>query len=80
MGHMTLNRILTLTELYKQSIDVVSQLADVGIYKGGSSFLFAKLIKIFESESNVLCHGLIGLRTAQWGERPKVDIYRWLLG
>ena len=57
MGHMTLNRILTLTELYKQSIDVAGHLADVGIYKGGSSLLFAKLIKIFESESNVLCHG-----------------------
>lgn len=57
MGHMTLNRILTLTELYKDSLNVAGHLADVGVYKGGSSFLFAKLIKIFEPESHVLCHG-----------------------
>ncbi len=57
MGHMSLNRILTLSELYKLSLPIGGHVADVGVYKGGSSFLFAKLIKIFESESLTLCHG-----------------------
>ncbi|MDG2354702.1 MAG: TylF/MycF/NovP-related O-methyltransferase [Paracoccaceae bacterium] len=57
IGHMSLNRILTLSELYKQSLKIGGHIADVGVYKGGSAFLFAKLIKIFESESLTLCHG-----------------------
>ena len=57
IGHMSLNRILALYELYQLSAQIAGHIADVGVYKGGSSFLFAKLIKIFESESCTLCHG-----------------------
>ncbi len=56
-GHMTLNRCFTLYELYKQVLGIAGHVADVGVYKGGSSLLFAKLIKIFESEALTLCHG-----------------------
>lgn len=57
VGHMTLNRIFTHHELYKKCLGIAGHVADVGVYKGGSAFLFAKLIKIFESEALTLCHG-----------------------
>lgn len=57
VGHMALNRVLTIYELYKMTLGLSGHIADVGVYKGASSLLFAKLIKIFESESLTLCHG-----------------------
>ena len=57
VGHMALNRVLTIYELYKMSLGLAGHIADVGVYRGASSLLFAKLIKIFESESLTLCHG-----------------------
>ena len=57
MGHMSLNRLLTLNSLYQNVLCLAGHIADVGVYKGGSSLLFAKLIKIYESESLTLCHG-----------------------
>ena len=57
IGHMTLNRMLSLVELYKMSAGIAGHLADVGVYKGFSSFLFAKLLRIYESEALTLCHG-----------------------
>ncbi len=69
IGHMSLNRILTLYELYKLTSNLAGHIADVGIYKGGSSFLFAKLIKIFESESHTLCHGFDWFKGQLVGEK-----------
>ena len=57
VGHMSLNRVLTIYELYKKTLGLAGHVADVGVYKGASSLLFAKLIKIFEPESLTLCHG-----------------------
>ncbi len=57
VGHMSLNRVLTIYELYKKTLGLAGHIADVGVYKGASSLLFTKLIKIFESESLTLCHG-----------------------
>lgn len=57
VGHMSLNRVLTIYELYKKTLGTAGHIADVGVYKGASSLLFAKLIKIFESESLTMCHG-----------------------
>ena len=56
-GLMSLNRIFTIYELYKKTLGLAVHVADVGVYKGASSLLFAKLIKIFEPESLTLCHG-----------------------
>lgn len=56
-GHMSLNRVLTIYELYKKTLGLAGHIADVGVYQGASSLLFAKLIKIFESEALTLCHG-----------------------
>lgn len=57
VGHMSLNRVLTIYELYKKTLGLAGHIADVGVYKGASALLFAKLIKIFEPESLTLCHG-----------------------
>ena len=57
VGHMTLHRILTLYELYKQTAEIAGHIAEVGVFKGAISLLFAKLVSIFESESLTLVHG-----------------------
>lgn len=56
-GHMALHRIITLYEYYKMVNNVAGHIAEVGVYKGAGSLLFAKLIKIFENESLTQVHG-----------------------
>jgi len=48
---------LALYESYKATLGLSGHIADVGIFKGGSSFLFAKLMKIFEPNSLSQVHG-----------------------
>ncbi|MCU7835991.1 MAG: class I SAM-dependent methyltransferase [gamma proteobacterium symbiont of Taylorina sp.] len=57
VGHMSLNRVLTLYELYKMTKDVAGHIAEIGVYKGAGTILFAKLVRIFESESLTQIHG-----------------------
>jgi len=57
IGHMSLSRVLGLYELYKKTLGISGHIGEIGIYKGASFFLFAKLIKIFESESLTQVHG-----------------------
>ncbi len=56
-GHMTLARVFALQDLYRQTLGVAGHIADVGVYKGASFFLLAKLVKIFEPESLTQVHG-----------------------
>jgi hypothetical protein len=69
VGHMSLNRVLTIYELYKKTLGLAGHIADVGVYKGASSLLFAKLIKIFEAESLTLCHGFDWFEGSKIGEK-----------
>ena len=57
IGHMSLSRVLGLYELYKKTLGVSGHIGEIGIYKGASFFLFAKLVKIFEAESLTQVHG-----------------------
>jgi hypothetical protein len=57
IGHMSLSRVLGLYELYKKSLGISGHIGEIGIYKGASFFLFAKLIRIFETESLTQVHG-----------------------
>tara|TARA_R110000868_G_scaffold39435_2_gene137386 strand:- start:1126 stop:1845 length:720 start_codon:yes stop_codon:yes gene_type:complete len=57
VGHMSLNRMFTLYELYKLSKNVAGHIAEVGVYKGAGTLLFAKLVQIFESEALTQVHG-----------------------
>ncbi len=68
IGHMSLNRLLTIYELYKKTLGMAGHIADVGVYKGASSLLFAKLIKNFESEALTLCHGFDWFQGTHIGE------------
>lgn len=56
-GHMTLNRYLTLYEIYKQVSGIAGHIAEIGVFKGGSTLLFAKLVQLFEPESLTQVHG-----------------------
>ncbi|WP_286233234.1 class I SAM-dependent methyltransferase [Thalassotalea sediminis] len=74
VGHMSLHRMITIYELYKQTLGLAGHIADVGVYKGASSLLFAKLIKIFESESLTLCHGFDWFEGMQLNEKDSALI------
>jgi predicted O-methyltransferase YrrM len=56
-GHMSLNRVFTLYELYKMVQNVAGHIAEVGVYKGAGTILFAKLVHIYESEALTQVHG-----------------------
>tara|TARA_Y100000294_G_C8548943_1_gene334436 strand:+ start:186 stop:914 length:729 start_codon:yes stop_codon:yes gene_type:complete len=57
VGHMALNRVFTLYEYYKMATGVAGHIAELGVYKGSGSLLFAKLVQIHESESLTQVHG-----------------------
>jgi hypothetical protein len=57
VGDMTLSRVLALYESYKSTLGVSGHIADVGMFKGASSLLFAKLVQIFEPNSLTQVHG-----------------------
>ena len=57
VGEMTLSRVLALYEAYKLCSGINGHIADVGMFRGASSFLFAKLVKTFEPNSLVQVHG-----------------------
>ena len=69
VGHMSLNRVLTLYELYKKVQNVAGHIAEVGVYKGAGTILFAKLVQIFENEALTQVHGFDWFEgTGQVGE------------
>ncbi len=57
VGDMTLSRMLCLYEAYKLTLGISGHIADVGMFKGASSFFFSKLANIFEPNSLVQVHG-----------------------
>ena len=57
VGSMTLSRYFSMYESYKSTLGLSGHIADVGIFKGGSSFLFTKLMNIFEPNSLSQVHG-----------------------
>lgn len=56
-GDLTLNRYLTLYELYKETSGIPGHIAEVGVFKGAGSILFGKLINLFERDSLTMVHG-----------------------
>lgn len=69
VGHMTLSRFLTIYEFYKMARGIAGHIADVGVYKGASSFMFAKLIAVHEPEAMTLCHGFDWFQGSAPGEK-----------
>jgi hypothetical protein len=68
---MTLARFLSLYEAYKMTLHVAGHIAEVGIYKGTVSLLFAKLTKIFEPLSLTLVHGFDWFKGAKVTKEEK---------
>jgi hypothetical protein len=68
VGQMTLWRALTLYELYKKTLGIAGHIADVGVYKGASTLLFAKLVQIFEPEALTMVHGFDWFKGTQVSE------------
>lgn len=57
VGTLTLNRYLTLYELYKKTLGISGHIAEIGVFKGAGSILFGKLIQMFEPDSLTMVHG-----------------------
>lgn len=57
VGHMTLARFLALYEAYKATLGLAGHIAEVGVFRGASTMLFAKLVEIFEPNSLTQVHG-----------------------
>lgn len=56
-GHLTLARYLSFYDFYRKTLGVAGHIAEIGVYKGAVSLLFAKLVKIFEPNSITQVHG-----------------------
>lgn len=57
VGHMTLARFLCLYDAYKATFGLAGHIAEVGVFRGASTLMFAKLIEIFEPNSLTQVHG-----------------------
>jgi len=57
VGHLTLARYLSLFEIYKKTLGIAGHIAEVGIYKGAASIMFAKLTMLYESTTLTQVHG-----------------------
>ena len=57
VGHMTLARFLCLYEAYKATLGLAGHIAEIGVFRGASTLMFAKLTQIFEPESLTQVHG-----------------------
>lgn len=68
VGHLTLARFLALYEAYKMTLGVAGHIAEIGVFKGAGSLLFAKLAQIFEPHSLTLVHGFDWFRGMQAAE------------
>jgi hypothetical protein len=56
-GHVNLARYLALYEAYKMTLPFAGHIAEAGIWKGTCTVFFAKLMRLFEPDSNTLVHG-----------------------
>ena len=70
-GTLTLARVLSLYEAYKNTLGIAGHIAEVGVYKGAGSLLFAKLVQIFEPHSLTLVHGFDWFKGAQTTDEEK---------
>lgn len=71
VGHFTLARFLTLYELYKMTMGVAGHIAEVGVFKGASLLMFAKLVQLYEANSFTQVHGFDWFQGCDPGEMEK---------
>lgn len=68
VGSVNMARLFALEEVFRRTLTLSGDIADVGTYKGGSFFAFAKLVQIFEPHSNTKVHGFDWFRGQQVGQ------------
>lgn len=73
VGHVNLARFLSLFESYRKISGLSGDIGDFGIYKGGSFFALAKLVKLFEPLSNTTVHGFDWFKGQMPGPNDNVD-------
>lgn len=57
LGDLTLNRYLTIYEIYKRTVGISGHIGEVGVFRGAGSILFGKLVQMFEPNSLTMVHG-----------------------
>lgn len=75
MNARTLARYTSLYELYKATLGLAGHIAEVGVYRGGVSLLFAKLMLLHEPHAITQVHGFDWWRdppTPGEGDAPDV--------
>ncbi len=56
-GHLTLARYLSLFNCYQKTLGIAGHIAELGVYMGACSMLFAKLTQIYEPNAVTQVHG-----------------------
>ena len=57
VGYVNIARTLFLYDLYKQTLDLTGDIAEIGTFQGASFLLWAKLIKLFEPYAATQVYG-----------------------
>jgi hypothetical protein len=70
-GRMTLSRYISLYEAYKMTLGVAGHIAEIGVFRGAGSLLFAKLAQLFEPDSLTLVHGFDWFKGARISSEEK---------
>jgi hypothetical protein len=73
-GKVSIARKLSFYELYKQVLPCAGHIAEVGVWKGAVFLYFAKLVEIFEPQSNTLVHGFDNFMGMKPSEAEKAQI------
>jgi len=76
---MNIGRFLALYETYKRTLNLAGHIAEVGVWKASSLLYFAKLTRLFESESPTLVHGFDWYRGMVPGSDEMTDHVQNLL-
>lgn len=76
MNARTLARYMSLFELYKATLGLAGHIAEVGVYRGGVSLLFAKLMLLYEPHTITQVHGFDWWRESSDSEGGAADVER----
>jgi hypothetical protein len=77
MGARTLARYMALYEMYKATLGLAGHIAEVGVFRGSVSLLFAKLMLLHEPHTTTQVHGFDWWREPSNGdERDTSDVER----
>lgn len=77
-GHVNMARYMFFYDLYKKTLELNGNIADVGTYKGASFLYFAKMVKLFEPYNNTQVHGFDwfqGMKPSEFDDKNQNNKY-----